>query len=325
MRMDRLIKEASFMESVAMSWLPTFVTWVVGACTTAYLSFIPTGAFEAWAHRTIQSNGAMSAPLVWLHKLVGANDWRLWLTIICLSLWIFDLLSRFLGGHFKKRLLDRLLRERDATIEVLREEKEWALDDVTRLESQLEAKSVEFATLQQGISDMFHKYLMHLSEAIGCQHTERISLYVLLKKEMQVDLVQRYPANGEQGKIRRTKHRVTEGVIGKVQARQSFYISKLPDPIKCFAAYAKRQKKEFDYSVEEVKNFSMVARTYYAFRVTQKDDSVGFVVIESLEKEFSNETTLGIELRKHSDFLYHMLKTFRGNIPTYENAIKENF
>lgn len=84
MRMDRLIKEASFAESVAMSWLPTFVTWVAGAYTTVYLSFIPTGAFEVWAHRTIQSNGVLSASIVRLHKMVGAHDWRLWLTIICL-------------------------------------------------------------------------------------------------------------------------------------------------------------------------------------------------------------------------------------------------
>ena len=69
----------------------------------------------------------------------------------------------------------------------------------------------------------------------------------------------------------------------------------------------------------------MKARTYYAFRVSQKDDYAGFIVIESLDREFSSEMKLNMDLHKHNDFLYHTLLSFKGNIPTYEQAAKEDF
>ena len=172
---------------------------------------------------------------------------------------------------------------------------------------------------------MFHNYLSHLYEIVECQHTERLSLYVLREDKITVELVRRYPENNDQWTIRRTKHKITEGVIGKVQVKQSFYVSKLPDPDKSSSGYVKRQKKMFGYNGEEVKNFSMKARTYYAFRVSQKDDHAGFVVIESIKREFSDEGRLNACLHKHNDFLYHTLRAFRGNIPTYEQATRENF
>ena len=69
----------------------------------------------------------------------------------------------------------------------------------------------------------------------------------------------------------------------------------------------------------------MKARTYFSFRISKDDSNAGIIVLESLEKEFKSEAFLLTEVLRHNDYIYNTISIFRSWIPTYEQAINENF
>jgi hypothetical protein len=137
--------------------------------------------------------------------------------------------------------------------------------------------------------------------------------------------MQRYSKNGELGNLGRSKYKINEGVIGKAWEEGYFYCTGLADPIRDFKSYKKYQKDEFGYTEDTIKRFSMKARTYFAFKIAYKDDCPGFIVMESLTNKFSSQDELRKKISQNNDFLHYMLSTFKNRIPTFEQAMKEDF
>ena len=299
--------------SFLSSWFPAALKWLSGTYTTFYLSFISTGVLKEWAKFEITSNGCFKPFFEVLRSITGADHWFSLATDACIILWITDILLRILRWLLVKKPMD-------AEIKRLTQEN-------SNIKQELSNSENELAALQQGVSDGFHRFLAHISECLQCGSQERISLYVIrnVVGGYAVELMQRYSENGEIGKVGRSKYDINEGVIGRAWEDGCFYYTNLPEGDRDFKSYWRQQKREFGYTEDMVKRFSMKARTYFAFKIAYKDDCPGFIVIESLANKFLGEDKLKELCVKNNDFLHFMLSTFRNKVPTFEQAMKEEF
>lgn len=294
-------------------WIPKFLDFLSGAYTPFYLAFIPSGVLRNWIKGTIVGNGLFSPIFIKLRALASGNDWSWITTIVCFTLCGINILFRVMRWFLVEKPKGKYCK---------------ALEEkVSNLNMYLSDAWNELATLRQGVSDGFHRFLAHISEYLGCGNQERISLYVIRSVDGagEVELMQRYSLSGELGKLGRSKYKITEGVIGRAWKDGDCYFTNLPDPKHDFKSYKKMQKDEFGYSEEIIKKFSMKARTYFAYKIANKDDCPGFVVIESLRNKFLDENTFLETLTKNNDFLHFMLSTFKTKVPTFEQAMKEEF
>jgi len=294
-------------------WISKSLNLVSGAYTTFYLTFIPSGVLRIWIKGAMVDNGVLSPIFIKLRALASGNDWIWITTTACLVLWVVNILFRILRWFFVERPKVKYCN-------VLEEK-------VSNINMRLSDAWNELATLRQGVSNGFHRFLAHIFEYLGCGSQERISLYVIRSVDGsgEVELMQRYSLNGEFGKLGRSKYKINEGVIGRAWKDGTCYFTNLPDPERDFKSYKKQQKDEFGYSEEIVRKFSMKARTYFAFKIANKDDCPGFVVLESLSNKFLDENTFQETLMKNNDFLHFMLSTFKTKVPTFEQAMKEEF
>ena len=116
MSIDNPSGETSFLESQMMGCLPTFLKWLFKSYTTIYLAFIPTGVFASWARRASETGGRLSETLVWMRRHAGMHDWFLWLTLVCILLWVMDLALSLIRERIVKRLELRKMSKKDEMI-----------------------------------------------------------------------------------------------------------------------------------------------------------------------------------------------------------------
>ena len=308
---EALNRKKSLLEVWLSGWMPVAWHRFSDASITFYLAFVPTGVLETWLR------SPRNEVLSWLSRkmrmVCNVDDCFFYLLVVIFAVWCVDIVLRLIKWivHDRKR----------------KREYSSMINKIEKQQNELDCIRSELETLQHGVSEIFHKYLMHLSEVSGCGNSERLSLYVVCKagEPDNIELMRRYSENGSLGKLGRPKDRIDEGVIGKAWESKYYYLTNLPDPGRDFTSYKRQQMCEFGYSETMVKNFSMKARTYFAYKVSQKDRCVGFLVVESLANKFKDESSLYEIFCKHNDFLYFMLEMFKNKVPTYDKAMKENF
>ena len=308
---EDLKPKKSFLENWLSGWMPVAWHRFSDASITLYLAFVPTGVLAAWIRNP--RNETLSWLFRKLRMVCNIDDCFLYLFIAVFVVWCVDIILRSINWI----LYDRKKKHVHSCM----------LDKIEKQQGELDCIRSELETLQHGVSEIFRKYLTHLSEAFGCGNGERLSLYVLRNDggSYNIELMRRYSENGSLIGLGRPKYSIEEGVIGKAWEKKHYYLTNLPDPERDFTSYKREQMYEFGYSEAMIRNFSMKARTYFAYKVSQKDRCVGFLVVESLNNKFQTESTLCEILCKHNDFLYFMLEKFKNKVPTYDKAMKEAF
>ena len=308
---EELKRKKSLLETWLSGWMPVVWHRFSDASITFYLAFVPTGVLETWIRNP--RNEVLSWLSRKLRMVCTIDDCLFYLLEVIFAIWCVDIVLRLI-----KWIVYDGKRKREHFC---------MINKIERQQGELDCIKSELETLQHGVSEIFHKYLMHLSEASGCGNNERLSLYVVCNDSEPdtIELMRRYSENGSLRKLGRPKYRIDEGVIGKAWESKYYYLTNLPDPERDFTSYKRQQMCEFGYSETMVRNFSMKARTYFAYKVSQKDRCVGFLVVESLANKFKDELSLCEIFCKHNDFLYFMLEMFKNKVPTYDKAMKEDF
>jgi hypothetical protein len=168
-----------------------------------------------------------------------------------------------------------------------------------------------------GIGSVIKVYFDSVAKRCGLGVDERVSFYVLEKKG-RLYISDRHAANPEYQCIRRESYSVKEGIISLARKRISVQVEGLPDYMKEPDRYiAECQAQKFNLSPDVIRNLTMKARFYYAYRFSSADQQSfnSIVVIESMDAHFRNQSELDKVFSADNDFIYNIVKAFRTNLP----------
>lgn len=211
-----------------------------------------------------------------------------------------------------------------------RKKEKCAIEEKKRLEKKvkkLEVKIEKFGFMFQGIGSLIKIYLSSVSASCKLSADERISFYFFDKNGRKAFLSDRNAQNPEYKVIHRDEYRTNEGIIGLARKKTSALVGDLPDYEKAENLYISFCIDKFKMTKETIKNLSMKARFYYAFRFSSvdKQDFNSMVVVESMNPKFATEESLNEIFVGDNDFIYQLVSSFNSYLPRLGTSKGKDF
>ena len=211
-----------------------------------------------------------------------------------------------------------------------RKKENSAIDEKKKLEkkvNKLNEKIQKFDFMFQGVGSLIKIYLSSVSASCKLTPNERISFYFFDKKGKKAFLSDRNAQNPEYKVIHRDEYKTNEGIIGLARKKTSALVGDLPDYEKSENLYMNVCVERFKMTRETIKNLSMKARFYYAFRFSSvdKQDFNSMVVVESMNPKFATEESLSEIFAGDNDFIYQLVSSFNSYLPRLGTSKRKDF
>lgn len=190
----------------------------------------------------------------------------------------------------------------------------------------LERNLAKYQSFESGISSVVKIYFASVAKRCGLDVTERVSFYVLQNKN-QLALSERYATNPDYQTVSRETYPDTEGIISLARRKISVMIENLPDYDENLNDYLRESKTKFNLSAATVKNLTMKARFYYAYRFSSPDQRQynGIAVIESMNPHFRQKAPLDEIFTLDNDFIYNLVDIFKEQLPRLKISKDKEF
>lgn len=178
---------------------------------------------------------------------------------------------------------------------------------------ELEMKLAEYEevseTIHNNIKELFDGFLMNVSVSkLGCTPDERITLYIHNGKKTFIPFG-RASLNTEYRKKGRPFYPDGQGCISKGWKNGwDFYDFKI-DPSENINGYASEQYQQYGIQKGITKKLKMHPRQIGAFRIGNKHNPVGIIVVESIKPEKFIASDLKEKLEEQDEYLTHMILT----------------
>lgn len=184
----------------------------------------------------------------------------------------------------------------------------------------------EARILKDNISSIVKLYLGATSKALKMGVNERISFYILNSDGKSFSILARDSENANLRTYKRDKFDTDEGIIGLAKATGHAFVGGLPDYKGAPKGYIKACKEKFEgLTNATIKNLTMKAQLYYAFRFSSHDhmDYNSVIVVESMNPNFADELALNEVFKPDNEFVYTLVKNFGKYMSTPDIAQKE--
>lgn len=191
----------------------------------------------------------------------------------------------------------------------------------------LDERIQKFGFMFQGVGSLIKIYLSSVSASCKLTSEERISFYFFDGNRKIAYLSDRNAQNPEYKIIHRDEYRTNEGIISLARKKTSALVGDLPDYEKTENMYINVCVERFKMTRETIKNLSMKARFYYAYRFSSvdKQDFNSMVVIESMNPKFATEELLNEIFKGDNDFIYQLVCTFNSYLPRLKTSKQKDF
>lgn len=196
-----------------------------------------------------------------------------------------------------------------------------------RKAKKLEEKIQKFSFMFQGVGSLIKIYLSSVSASCKLTPDERISFYFFDKNGKKVYLSDRNAQNPEYKVIHRDEYKTDEGIIGLARKKTSALVGDLPDYDESENMYINVCVERFKMTKETVRNLSMKARFYYAYRFSSVDKQKfnSMVVVESMNPKFATEESLNEIFTGDNDFIYQLVSSFNSYLPRLRTSKQKDF
>ena len=190
------------------------------------------------------------------------------------------------------------IHEKNALLDKKIEAGETALTDeknkVSSLNKMINSNQENIQFLNNQIYDLQNKLAISWLKQAFKQHdinsTERASIYFELNKEFS--LLARYSPNPELNEVHRQKFPLNQGVISYAWRHGSCIESECPKFENNLDEYYAYMHKKYNFSLAELKVFTMKSCSYVAVAICNVDDNIGVVVFESTNHDKLDLTKL---------------------------------
>lgn len=184
----------------------------------------------------------------------------------------------------------------------------------------------KYKGFESGISSVVKIYFESVAKRCGLGVAERVSFYVRQNKNL-LALSERYATNPDYQTVSRETYPETEGIISLARRKISVMVDNLPDYKENPNDYLKESKLRFNLSVAAVKNLTMKARFYYAYRFSSPDQRQynSIVVIESMNPHFRQKAQLDDVFVLDNDFIYNLVDIFKSQLPRLKISKDKEF
>lgn len=195
---------------------------------------------------------------------------------------------------------------------------------ITKLKKEnkkLAQKARRYEFFSQGIGAFVKLYFGASAKKCNLADAERLSFYILERNGF-LAISERNASDTELQTIIRETYPVREGIIRMAAKKGSAMVDNLPDYEVDPNGYAERCQEVFNMSRSAVRELSMKARFYYAFRFSSHDNQKynSMVVIESMTPKLSSKEVFDKVFEVDNDFIYCLVDTFYKQMPRLKNT-----
>lgn len=178
---------------------------------------------------------------------------------------------------------------------------------------ELEVKLAEYEevseTIHNNIKELFDGFLMNVSVSkLGFTPDERITLYIHNGKETFIPFG-RASLNTEYRKKGRPFYPDRQGCISEGWKNGWDFYDFQMDPSENINGYANEQYQQYGIQKGITKKLKMLPRQIGAFRIGNKHNPVGIIVVESIKPQKFIAADLKGKLEEQDEYLTHMILT----------------
>lgn len=185
---------------------------------------------------------------------------------------------------------------------------------INELNNSINAYQENIQSLNSQIHNLQNKIAVGWLKQAFKQHrmnsTERVTIY--FEQKGQFSLLARYSTNPNYKTPNRQKFPINEGVISKAWAHGEKIENQCPvfetcDPTQ----YYDYMSKVYQFSMDDLKKFSMKSCWYVAVAITKTDDNIGVILFESIQKDILNDTEIKALIsycKEHESHLVHFIE-----------------